>query len=187
MPLLGIRVLGDPVLREETVLVDAITPALQALIDDMFETMHAARGVGLAAPQVGRAERVAVIEVDGQPHVLINPEIIEREGTLKWEEGCLSIPEIYGDVTRSKRVVVRAMNRDGHTVEIEGTELLGVCMQHEIDHLHGKLFIDHLSFLKRQKVMALWDAEKDQYPNFVRDISKEVHDDDDPAHDDERL
>ncbi|MBI1809919.1 MAG: peptide deformylase [Gemmatimonadetes bacterium] len=186
MSLLEIRVLGDPVLRQETTPVPQVTPELQRLIDDMFETMHAAKGVGLAAPQVGRTERVAVVEVDGAQHVLINPEIVEREGTLKWEEGCLSIPEIYGDVTRSARVVVRATGRDGQPVEIEGTELLGVCMQHEIDHLHGKLFIDHLSFLKRQKALAQWEKEKVNYPGLVRVVSPDDPDDD-PEHDDERM
>ena len=185
MARLGIRVLGDPVLREETRLVTEVTPELQQLIDDMIETMHAAKGVGLAAPQVGRTERLAVVEVDGAAHVLINPEIVEREGSIKWEEGCLSIPDIYGDVTRSARVIVRAMGRDGQTVEIEGTELLGVCMQHEIDHLHGKLFIDHLSFLKRTKVLAQWEKEKAKYPGLVRTIFDD--EDDDPAHDDERM
>ena len=94
MALLGIRVLGDPVLRQSTTPVTDFGPELQQLIDDMFETMHAAHGVGLAAPQVGRTERLAVVEVQEQPYVLINPEIIEREGKLKWEEGCLSIPEL---------------------------------------------------------------------------------------------
>ena len=103
--MLGIRVLGDPVLRQMTTPVTDFGPGLQQLIDDMFETMHAAHGVGLAAPQVGRTERLAVAEVKDVPYVFINPEIIEREGKLKWEEGCLSIPELYGDVMRSKRVV----------------------------------------------------------------------------------
>lgn len=186
MARLGIRVLGDPVLRQETVPVAQVTPALLQLIDDMFETMHAAKGVGLAAPQVGRMERVAIVEVDGASHVLINPEIVEHEGTLKWEEGCLSIPEIYGDVMRSARVVVRATGRDGQPVELEGTELFGVAMQHEIDHLHGKLFIDHLSFLKRQKALALWEKEKGNYPGLVRFVSPDDADDD-PEHDDERM
>ena len=170
MTLLAIRVLGDPILRKETIPVDAFTPELQLLIDDMFETMHAAKGVGLAAPQVGRSERLTVVDVHGARHVLINPEIIEREGSLKWEEGCLSIPEIYGDVTRAARVVVRALDREGKPFDVEGTELLGVCLQHEIDHLHGKLFIDHLSFLKRQKGLAQWEEEKIKFPNLLRTI-----------------
>lgn len=184
MSLLAIRVLGDPVLRQETIPVDAVTPELQRLIDDMLETMHAARGVGLAAPQVGRRERVTVVDVHGAGYVLINPEIVEREGTITWEEGCLSLPEIYGDITRSARVVVRALDREGNGLEVEGTELLGVCLQHEIDHLHGKLFIDHLSFLKRQKALAQWEEEKLKYPGLIRIIVPGEADDD---HADERL
>ncbi len=184
MSLLDIRLLGDPVLRQETVPVTTITPELQRLIDDMFETMHAAKGVGLAAPQVGRLERLTVIDVKNQPYVLINPEIVEREGRLKWEEGCLSIPEIYGDVIRSERVKVQALDRDGRPFELEGTELLGVCMQHEIDHLHGRLFIDHLSFLKRQKVLVQWEKEKVKYPGLTRAV---VPGESGDGHDDERL
>jgi len=165
---LPIHVLGSPVLREETTPVQVVTPELVQLAEDMFETMHAAQGVGLAAPQVGRSERLAVVEVEGLRHVLFNPEIIAREGDIKWEEGCLSIPDVFGDVIRSGRVVVRAIGVDGKPFEVEGTELLGVCLQHEIDHLHGKLFIDHLSFLKRRKAMAAWDDEKGKYPEFIR-------------------
>jgi peptide deformylase len=186
MSLLPIRILGDPVLREETRPVEAFTPELKQLIEDMFETMHAARGVGLAAPQVGRLERLTVMDVHGERYVLINPEIVEREGTIKWEEGCLSIPELYGDVTRSARVVVEALDAEGKPVRVEGTELLGVCLQHEIDHLHGKLFIDHLSFLKRQKLLAEWEEEKPKYPGLIR-IVVAGQGDDDEVHDDEKL
>lgn len=185
MSILPIRILGDPVLREETRPVEAVTPELQQLIDDMFETMHAAHGVGLAAPQVGRLERVTVIEVHGQRYVLVNPEIVEREGTIKWEEGCLSIPEMYGDVNRSARVVVEALDRDGKPFTLEGTELLGVCLQHEIDHLHGKLFIDHLSLLKRRKLLAEWEEEKPKYPGLIRIVVP--GEEDDEAHEDEKL
>ncbi|HEY4658924.1 MAG TPA: peptide deformylase [Gemmatimonadaceae bacterium] len=184
MSLLPIRVLGDPVLRQETAPVETITPEVERLIDEMFETMHAARGVGLAAPQVGRTERLTVVDVHGARYVLINPEIVEREGTIKWEEGCLSIPEIYGDVTRSARVKVRALDRELRPFEVEGTELLGVCLQHEIDHLHGKLFIDHLSFLKRQKALAQWDEEKAKYPGLIRTV---VPGEGDEEHEDERM
>ena len=170
MAVLPIHVLGSSVLRQETTPVTAVTPELLKLADDMFDTMHAASGVGLAAPQVGRTERLAVVEVEGERHVLFNPEIISEEGSIKWEEGCLSIPEIYGDVTRAARVVVRAMGRDGAALEVAGQELLGVCLQHEIDHLHGRLFIDHLSFLKKRKAMALWEEEKAKYPNLLRII-----------------
>jgi peptide deformylase len=186
MSLLPIRVLGDPVLRVETKPVETFTPELQQLIDDMFETMHAAHGVGLAAPQVGRTERLTVMDVHGQRYVLVNPEIVEREGSIKWEEGCLSIPELYGDVMRSARVVVEALDGEGRPVRVEGTELLGVCLQHEIDHLHGKLFIDHLSFLKRQKLMAEWEDEKGNYPGLVRTVVA-GEPDEDSARDDEKL
>jgi peptide deformylase len=186
MSVLPIRVLGDPVLREETRPVDAFTPELQRLIDDMFETMHAARGVGLAAPQVGRSERLTVMEVKGERFVLINPEIVEKEGSIKWEEGCLSIPELYGDVLRAARVVVHALDREGKPFEVEGTELKGVCLQHEIDHLHGKMFIDHLSLLKRQKLLAEWEAEKPKYPGLIR-IVVPGEEEDDETHDDEKL
>jgi peptide deformylase len=171
MAVLPIHVLGSSVLRQETTPVTVVTPELLRLADDMFDTMHAASGVGLAAPQVGRTERLAVVEVEAQRHVLFNPEIVLREGTVKWEEGCLSIPEIYGDVSRAARVVVRAMGRDGQPFEVEGQELLGVCLQHEIDHLHGKLFIDHLSYLKKRKAMAMWEEEKDKYPDLLRIIA----------------
>ncbi len=186
MAVLPIYVLGSPVLRQETTPVTTITPELLKLANDMFDTMHAAQGVGLAAPQVGRSERLAVVEVEHERHVLFNPEIIFEEGELRWEEGCLSIPEVYGDVYRAARVVVRAMGRNGKTFEIEGQELLGVCLQHEIDHLHGKLFIDHLSFLKKRKALAAWDEEKGQYPDLLRIITPgSIHDD---GHDDsERL
>jgi peptide deformylase len=187
MSILPIRVLGDPVLREETRPVEAFTAELQQLIDDMFETMHAARGVGLAAPQVGRLERLTVIDVHGEPYVLVNPEIVEREGSIKWEEGCLSIPDLYGDVTRSARVVVEALDREGKPFKVEGTELLGVCLQHEIDHLHGKLFIDHLSFLKRQKLLAEWETEKPKYPGLIRIVVAGEKDDEDEEHEDEKL
>jgi len=168
MAVLPIHVLGASVLRQETTPVTKVTPELLKLADDMFDTMHAASGVGLAAPQVGRTERLAVVEVEGERHVLFNPEIVLEEGSIKWEEGCLSIPEIYGDVMRAARVIVRATGRDGKLFDVEGRDLLGVCLQHEIDHLHGKLFIDHLSFLKKRKAMALWEDEKDKYPDLLR-------------------
>jgi peptide deformylase len=137
----------------------------------MFETMHAAQGIGLAAPQVGRLERVAVVEVDKEPIVLINPEIIAEDGSERAEEGCLSIPDIYGDVDRPARVTVRAMGLDGKTFEREAGELLGRAFQHEIDHLHGKLFIDYLSFLKKRGVMARWEDLKEKYPGQRRTLT----------------
>lgn len=173
MSVLDIHVLGSPVLRQPTQSVENVTPDLLRLIDDMFETMYVAKGIGLAAPQVGRRERVAVVDVEKHPLVLINPEIITAEGSERGEEGCLSIPEIYGDVERNGRVVVRATGRDGKEVEVEGTELLARCLQHEIDHLDGKLFLDHLSFLKRRAALAKWEKEREKYTGFIRKLSAE--------------
>ena len=186
MALLPIHVLGSPILRQETTPVTDFGAAFQQLVDDLFETNRAASGVGIAAPQVGRGERLTVIEIKDRPLVLANPEIVEREGSIKWEEGCLSIPEVYGDVTRSARVVVRALDRHGAPFEVQGAELLGVCLQHEIDHLHGRLFIDHLSFLKRRSALAAWEAEKVKYPDLLR-IVVPGEGDNDREHDNERL
>jgi peptide deformylase len=174
MALLDVRVLGDPVLRRETAIVHEVTDAHRRLVDDMFETMYAANGIGLAAPQVGRLERIAVVDVgeEGPGRIaLINPEIVREEGETRGEEGCLSIPEIYGEVTRSAKVTVRALDRDGKEFAIEAEGLLAVCLQHEIDHLHGKLFIDYLSLLKRRSALSKWEKMKVQYPNFVKRLS----------------
>lgn len=189
MSLLPIQVLGTSILRVETTPVAEITDELQLLIDNMFETMHAAQGIGLAAPQVGRSERLAVIEIEGEKFVLINPEIVEENGSDKAEEGCLSIPEIYGEVERSSTVVVHAMDREGKHYEIAADGLLARCLQHEIDHLHGKLFIDYLSFLKRRAALAKWELQKSKYPDGIRVLTPEVVKQlrEDHAHDDERL
>lgn len=168
MAVLPITVLGSPVLRQVTTEVAQVTDELRQLAADMFETMRAADGVGLAAPQVGRTERLCVVEVGDVQAVLINPEIIAREGKIKWEEGCLSIPEVFGWVERSAYVKVRAIGLDGQPFELEGRELLAVCIQHELDHLDGKLFIDHLSFLNRRRAMNTWDEEKVKYPGLLR-------------------
>ena len=175
MSILDIRVLGDPILRQSTEPVKEITDELRTLVADMFETMHHARGIGLAAPQVGRSERLAVIEIEGEPLVVINPEIVETSsGKVKAEEGCLSIPDIYADVERPKDVVVRAMDLEGKEYEIEATELLARCLQHEIDHLDGRLFLDYLSVLKRTAALAKWKLQQDKYPGFVRRTALET-------------
>ena len=167
-----IRVLGDPILRQETTPVAADSrPNLQRLIDDMFETMHIAKGIGLAAPQVGRTERLTVVHVEETRLVLINPEVILADGKSKSEEGCLSIPDIYADVVRPDHVVVRALDQDGQPYEVDANGLLARCLQHEIDHLHGKLFIDYLSVLKRRAALAKWAKEKDKYPNNLRALT----------------
>lgn len=173
MSILPIYVLGAPVLRAATTPVAEITDDIRQLVDDMFETMYAAQGIGLAAPQVGRSERLAVIDVAGARYVLINPEIIEESGTDRAEEGCLSIPEIYGEVDRSTHVKVRATDIEGKEFEVEGTELLARCFQHEIDHLFGKLFIDYFSFLKKRAANAKWELQKPKYPNFLRVLTPE--------------
>jgi peptide deformylase len=168
---LDIRVLGDPVLREETSPIEQITDELRTLAKNMFDTMYLAKGIGLAAPQVGRSERLAVVDVNDNPLVIINPEIIDLDSkTAKAEEGCLSIPDVYGDVERPNRVRVRALDLEGKTFEVDADELLARCLQHEIDHLHGKLFIDYLSVLKRRAALAKWSKEKDKYPSFVRKL-----------------
>jgi peptide deformylase len=168
MPVLPIAVLGTPVLRQETDPVGVVTDHLRQLADDMFDTMRAASGIGLAAPQVGRTERLCIVEVEDQPLTLFNPEIVAREGKIRWEEGCLSIPEVFGWVDRSQWVRVRALDRNGEVFEVEGSDLLAVCLQHEIDHLYGKLFLDHLSFIKRRQALALWEKEKEKYPGLLR-------------------
>jgi peptide deformylase len=168
--LLEIHVLGAPGLRQETQPVTAVTDEIRRLADDMFETMYAAKGIGLAAPQVGRRERLFVVDVDDAPLVLVNPELVSKDGTAKGEEGCLSIPEIYGDVERAARVTLRALDLDGSAFEVEGTELLGRCLQHEMDHLHGRLFIDYLSILKRRSAMAKWERERAKYPSLRRTL-----------------
>ena len=170
MAVLDIRVLGDPILRERTKPLPHVTDDLRSLVADMFETMYAAEGIGLAAPQVGRKERVFIMDVDENPLTMINPEIVEHEGTERAEEGCLSIPEIFGDVDRATRIVVRATDLDGETVEIELTDLAARCVQHELDHLDGKLFIDYLSLIKRKFTARKWEKEATNYPGFVRKL-----------------
>ena len=171
MKLLDIRVLGDPILRRETEPVAEITDELRELVADMFTTMYAAEGIGLAAPQVGRTDRVAVVDVEGTTLTLINPEIVVASGAAKAEEGCLSIPEIYGEVTRPESVVVRAIDLQGTPFELEASELVARCIQHELDHLHGKLFIDYLGLFKRRSALAEWDRQKAKYPGLIRKIT----------------
>ena len=170
MSLLPIHVLGSPVLREETQPVTEFGAELQQLIEDMFETMYAASGIGLAAPQVGRSERLAVVDVENNPLVIINPEIVLREGRDRAEEACLSIPDLFGDVDRATRVVVRAVDRTGQPFEVDAAALLARCLQHEIDHLHGRLFIDYLSYLKRRAALAKWEELREQYPENLRHL-----------------
>ena len=173
MSLLDIHVLGSSILRRDTHPVQQMTTELRQLVTDMFDTMYAAKGIGLAAPQVGRSERIAVLDVDKQPLVLVNPVITLRQGRSRREEGCLSIPDIHYEVERAGKVMVQALDVDMQPITLEGTDLFGTCLQHEIDHLHGKLFLDHLSILKRRQAMRDWDEEKDQYPDLLRRLTPE--------------
>jgi peptide deformylase len=166
--LLDIHLLGSPGLRERTPPVALVTDEVRRLAEDMFETMHAAKGIGLAAPQVGRRERLFVAEVEERRVVLINPEIALAEGKAKGEEGCLSIPEVYGDVERPARVVMRGLGADGAPVEVDASGLLARCLQHELDHLDGRLFLDHLSMFKKRSALAQWEREKAKYPALRR-------------------
>ncbi len=159
--------LPDPRLREETASVQNIAaPEIQTLIDDMIETMYAAEGVGLAATQIAVSKRIAVIDVSkehDQPMVLINPAITASEGEELMSEGCLSIPGVYDKAPRALRVTLCAQDRTGKPYEIEADGLLAHAIQHEVDHLNGKLFIDYLSPLKRQ--MARKKLEKNKRRN----------------------
>ncbi len=158
----------DPRLRTRAQPVEHVDDELRKLIDDMFETMYAAPGIGLAATQVNVHKRVLVIDISetrDQPLALINPEVIQRHGIEETEEGCLSVPGIYDKVTRAERIRVRALNRDGKSIEMDADGLLAVCIQHEIDHLDGKLFVDYLSELKRTRIRKKLEKErKDKRP-----------------------
>jgi len=158
MAMLPILEFPDPRLRTKAVPVDPAQIAaadFQRLLDDMFETMYAAPGIGLAASQVDVHQRFMVIDVSEEknaPQVFINPEILTSDGDQVYQEGCLSVPGIYADVTRANRITVRYLERDGQPRELDTDGLLAVCIQHEMDHLDGKLFVDYLSPLKREMV-----------------------------------
>ncbi len=145
----------DPRLRTKATPVSVVDDLLRALIDDMFETMYAAPGIGLAATQVNVHKRLLVLDVSSdksEPLVLINPEILEKDGVIASDEGCLSVPGYYEEVERAEHIRVRFLDRQGVAQEMEAEGLLAVCIQHEIDHLDGKLFVDYLSEAKRQRI-----------------------------------
>jgi peptide deformylase len=155
MARLDILEFPDPRLRTVAKPVTVVDDALRVLIDDMFETMYAAPGIGLAASQVDVHMRLLVLDVSENsdaPMVFINPEILEKDGEQIYQEGCLSVPGIYADVHRAEHIRVRALDRDGQPFECEAHGVLAVCIQHEMDHLAGKLFVDYLSPLKRDMV-----------------------------------
>ena len=155
MSILTILEFPDERLRKRAAPVKTIDASIRRLVDDMLETMYHDHGVGLAATQVNVHLRVIVIDVSenkDEPMCLINPEIIERNGEKENEEGCLSVPGFFEKIKRIERIKVKAMNRDGQWYEFEATDLLAVCVQHEMDHLEGKLFVDYLSSLKRERI-----------------------------------
>ncbi len=153
----------DPRLRHTARPVARVDRAVRKLVDDMLETMYEAPGIGLAATQVGVTQRVLVIDLSpekNQPLCLINPELLYREGVEETEEGCLSVPGVYGVVQRAERIRFRALDRDGKPFEQESDGLLAVCVQHEMDHLDGKLFVDYLSEMKRKRIRKSLEKER---------------------------
>jgi len=155
MAKLAILEYPDPRLRIRAERVTKVDAEIRQLVDDLLETMYAAEGIGLAATQVDRHVRVLVIDLSenrSSPCCLINPEIVEADGATTSNEGCLSVPEYYDAVDRAERIRVRALGRDGEPMELEAEGLLAVCIQHEMDHLDGKLFVDYLSEIKRQRL-----------------------------------
>ena len=175
MALLEILHFPDPRLRNLARPVTEVDDAVRQLVDDMFETMYAAPGIGLAATQVNVAKRIVVIDISEdktQPLCLINPEIIEKHGVEEMEEGCLSVPGVYDVVQRAERIRIRALDRDGQVFETETDGLLAVCIQHEIDHLDGKLFVDYLSQLKRTRIRKKLEKEQRQSAAVAGDAAK---------------
>jgi len=163
MARLDILTFPDPRLRLRARPVDQVDAKVKRVVDDMFETMYAAPGIGLAAIQVNIPWRIVVIDTSEHkdaPLCLINPEILSRVGEEQMDEGCLSVPGFYESVTRAERIRARALDREGQPLEFDADGLLAVCVQHEIDHLDGKLFVDHISALKRQRIRR--KLEKDQ-------------------------
>ena len=153
----------DPRLRTKAAPVEVVDDALRALIADMFETMYDAPGIGLAATQVDVHQRLLVADVSSdksEPHVLINPEIIEKDGVTFTDEGCLSVPGYYEEVQRAEHIRVRFLDQSGEPTEMEARGLLAVCIQHEMDHLDGKLFVDYLSEAKRQRIRKKLEKER---------------------------
>jgi len=172
-----LHILGSPVLRQQSPAVATVDDAVRQLVDDLFETMRAAKGVGLAANQIGVARRVAVVDVgeeDPPPLVLINPVILERSDDHETaEEGCLSIPDIFGDIERHARIVVEALDRDGAKLRVEAQGYKARAIQHEIDHLDGVLFLDHLSAVKRSLLLAKWKKSRKGQTGYLKEVTPE--------------
>ena len=169
----SLHLLGSPVLRQRSAEVRTVDDEVRRLVDDMFETMDTARGVGLAANQVGVARRVAVVDAEEDRFEMIDPVILESEGRATAEEGCLSIPEIYGEVSRPERVVIEATDRHGQRFRKEAIGLKARAIQHEIDHLDGILFLDHLSLVKRQVLLARYRREHKDDTSYIKEVQAE--------------
>jgi peptide deformylase len=173
MSLRPLHILGSPVLRRRSQEIGTPDDEVRRLVEDMFETMDASKGVGLAANQVGVARRVAVVDADGDRFVMIDPVILETEGRSTAEEGCLSIPDIYGDVARPERVVLEATDLEGNRYRRDATGLKARAIQHEIDHLDGILFLDHLSLIRRQMLLARWRREHKDDTGYTKEVQAE--------------
>ncbi len=177
MTIRKLHLLGSPVLRQRATPVGAVDDAVRQLVDDLFETMRAAKGVGLAANQVGVARRVAVVDVgedDPPPLVLINPRIVHASDVTETaEEGCLSIPDIYGEVERPLAVTVEALDRDGRPYRVDVAGFKARAVLHEIDHLDGVLFLDHLSAVKRGLLVAKWKKSRKGKSGYVKEVTPE--------------
>ena len=155
MSILSILEFPDERLRKKAAIVKTVDDKIKKLVDDMLETMYESHGVGLAATQVNVHQQVVVIDVSEEkdaPLCLINPQIIEKDGVKESEEGCLSVPGFFEKVTRAEHIIVKALNREGESFQFDARDLLAVCVQHELDHLNGKLFVDYISSLKRQRI-----------------------------------
>jgi peptide deformylase len=170
MSLLNLHLLGSPFLRERSTEVRAIDDDVRKLVEDLWETMYASKGVGLAANQVGVARRVAVIDADEERLVLINPVILEAEGRATEEEGCLSIPKVYADVVRPEQIVLEATGLDGVRYRRSLGGLTARAVQHEIDHLDGILFVDHLGLLKRKRILSRWKKDHEGDSSFITEV-----------------
>jgi peptide deformylase len=175
--LLKLHLLGSPVLRQRAAPVESVDAEVRRLVDDLFATMYAAQGVGLAANQVGVARRVAVVDVGHEtrePLVLINPTIVQRTNDSDVaEEGCLSIPELFGDVERPTGIVLEALDRDGAPYRLETEGYQARAIQHEIDHLDGVLFLDHLSAVKRGLLLAKWKRLRKSEKGYLKEVTPE--------------
>jgi peptide deformylase len=160
MALLEILRFPDKRLRIKAKLVESVDKEVQQIVDDMFETMYDAPGIGLAATQVNIHRQIIVMDLSeekNEPICLINPKMLYSEGAKKTEEGCLSVPAYYADVQRAEKVKIQALDKEGEPFELEADELLAVCIQHEMDHLQGKLFVDYLSPLKQKRLLKKFD------------------------------